>query len=143
MYIRNYAQYAAPLMEALKGKYMYEDVEVPGETTDPGGIPKKKRKRVKLTPKQAAIDWTPAMREGFQAGGKVGVGVKHQDQAVGVCRASSMNTHCTALPGPRSRALVGEHPLHERGFPETTAAQHRCETLGDLEPHRSVLHFSL
>ena len=45
MYIRNYAQHAAPLMEALKGKYMYEDVEVPGETTDPAGIPK-----------QAAID---------------------------------------------------------------------------------------
>ena len=67
MYIRNYAQHAAPLMEALKGKYMYEDVEAPGETTDPGGIPKKKRKRVKLTPKQAAIDRTPAMREGFQA----------------------------------------------------------------------------
>ena len=51
MYRRNYAQHAAPLMEALKGKYMYEDVEAPGETTDPGGIPKKKRKRVKLTPK--------------------------------------------------------------------------------------------
>ena len=67
MYIRNYAQHAAPLMEVLKGKYMYEDVEAPGETTDPGGIPKKKRKRVKLTPKQAGIDWTPAMREGFQA----------------------------------------------------------------------------
>ena len=46
---------------------MYEDVDVPGETTDPGGIPKKKCKLVKLTPKQAAIDWSPAMREGFWA----------------------------------------------------------------------------
>ena len=67
MYIRNYAQHAAPLMEALKGKYMSEDVEAPAETTDPGEIPQKKRKRVKLTPKQAAIDCTPAMREGIKA----------------------------------------------------------------------------
>ena len=61
MYIGNYAQHAEPLMEALKGKYMYEHVEVPGQTTDPGGLPKKSRKRVKLTPKQAAIDWTGAV----------------------------------------------------------------------------------
>ena len=67
MYIRNYAQHSAPLMEALKGKYINEDVEVPGETTDPGGVPKKKCKRVQLAPKQAAIDWTPAMREGLEA----------------------------------------------------------------------------
>ena len=67
MYIRNYAQHGAPLMEALTGKYMYEDVEAPGKTTDPGEIPNKKRKRVKLTPKQAAIDRTPAMQEGFLA----------------------------------------------------------------------------
>ena len=66
MYMRNYPWYAVPLIEAFQGGYIYEDVEVPAETTDPGGIPKKQPKHVKLTPKMAAMDWTPAMREGFQ-----------------------------------------------------------------------------
>ena len=63
MYIANYAKYAAPLMDALKGKYLYEDNV--STNSDCSGLPPKKRKRIRLTPIQAAIDWTPEMEEGF------------------------------------------------------------------------------
>ena len=60
MYIRNYAKYAAPLMEALKGMYQFENVHG-GPAVDGNGLPCKARKRVKLTPKQSEIKWTPEM----------------------------------------------------------------------------------
>ena len=63
MYIENYAKYTAPLLDALKGTYLYEDNV---STNSVGsGLPPKKRKHVHLTPKQAAIDWTPEMEEDF------------------------------------------------------------------------------
>ena len=65
MYIRNYAKYAAPLMEALKGMYQFEDVQG-GPAVDGNGLPCKARKRVKLTAKQSEIKWTPEMEWGFQ-----------------------------------------------------------------------------
>ena len=65
MYIRIYAKYAAPLMEALKGVYQFEDVQG-GPAVDGNGLPCKTRKRVKPTPKQSEIRWTPEMEWGFQ-----------------------------------------------------------------------------
>ena len=50
-------------MDALKGKYLYE-VNV-STNSDGSGLPPKKRKPIHLTPKQAAIDWTPEMEERF------------------------------------------------------------------------------
>ena len=49
-------------MDALKGKYLYQDNV--STNSDGSGLPPKKRKRIRLTPKQADIDWTPEMGEG-------------------------------------------------------------------------------
>ena len=55
---------AAPMMNALKGKYKYEprDPAAPRSTT---GVPQK-RKKIKLTPKEARIHWTDGMKENFE-----------------------------------------------------------------------------
>ena len=69
MYIKGYAKYAAPLMDALKGKYQFEDrvmSEVNGSGRDGNNLPLKPKKRVRLSPKQSAIDWTDDMKAGFQ-----------------------------------------------------------------------------
>ena len=66
MYVTNYAQHAASLMEFLKGKYLYEEREA-GPDVDGNGLPIKARKRVRLTPKQAEIQWNPEMVKGFEA----------------------------------------------------------------------------
>ena len=66
IYIENFAKHAQPLMEALKGKYRYEaqDPSAP-VARDATGLPNKRR-RVKLTGKEAKIEWTPEMVENFQ-----------------------------------------------------------------------------
>ena len=66
MYIKNYAQHAAPLMEALKGKLLYEEREG-GPDVDGNGLPPKARKSVRLSPKQAEIQWNSEMVKGFGA----------------------------------------------------------------------------
>ena len=63
IYIPDFAKHAAPLMEALKGKYQYEapDPNAPKNNVNLHA----KCKRVKLTPKEAKITWTQAMIDGF------------------------------------------------------------------------------
>ena len=65
VYIDKFAQIAAPLMNALKGKYQYEprDPNAPRTST---GVPQK-RKKIKLTPKEARIHWTDEMKTNFEA----------------------------------------------------------------------------
>ena len=65
VYIDKFAQMAAPLMSALKGKYQYEprDPNAPRTST---GVPQK-RKKIKLTPKEARIHWTDEMKTNFEA----------------------------------------------------------------------------
>ena len=65
VYIDKFAQMAAPLMNALKGKYQYEprDPNAPRTST---GVPQK-RKKIKLTPKEARIHWTDEMKTNFEA----------------------------------------------------------------------------
>ena len=65
MYIRNCAKYAAPLMEALKGMYRFEDVQG-GPKRDGNNLVRKTRKSVKLIPRRAEIKWTPEMEWGFR-----------------------------------------------------------------------------
>ena len=59
VYIKGFAELAAPLMNALKNKYQYEpkDPNVPETAT---GVPKK-RTKIKLSPKEAHINWTDEM----------------------------------------------------------------------------------
>ena len=52
-------------MGAVKGRYLYE-VNVSTDS-DGSGLPPQKRKRIRLTPKQAASEWTPEMEEGFNS----------------------------------------------------------------------------
>ena len=52
-------------MEALKGKYLYEEREG-GPDVHRNGLPVKARKRVRLTPKQAEIQSNPEI-EDFEA----------------------------------------------------------------------------
>ena len=66
MYIKNYAQHAAPLMEALNGKCLYEE-RGGSPDMDGNGLPVKLRKRLRLTPKQAEIQWNPEMVKGFES----------------------------------------------------------------------------
>ena len=65
VYIDKFAQKAAPLMNALKGKYQYEprDPNAPQTST---GVPQK-RKKIKLTPKEPRIHWTDEMKTNFEA----------------------------------------------------------------------------
>ena len=67
IYIKNFAKYAAPLMDSLKGKYQYEppDPQTKGQL-DGNGKPIKKKK-IRLSPKQMEIKWTPEMLAGFDA----------------------------------------------------------------------------
>ena len=65
IYIPKYVTHAAPLMDALKGKYLYEQQTGPSITKD--GMPAKKRKRVKLSAAEARIHWTEPMIRGFNA----------------------------------------------------------------------------
>ena len=68
LYIPKFAQHAAPLMEALRGKYQFEAAAVgPNGRLNPDGTPLKKRKRVKLSAKESRIVWNDAMRVGFRA----------------------------------------------------------------------------
>ena len=64
MYTTISIQHAAPLMEALKGKHLYEEGEG-GPDVVGNGLPVKARKRVRLTPKQAEIQCNPEMVKGF------------------------------------------------------------------------------
>ena len=64
MYIKGLAHHAAPLMDALKGKYQYEAPDL-NSTKNSLNMPVK-RKRVKLTPKQAEIVWPEAMIRSFK-----------------------------------------------------------------------------
>ena len=65
VYIPTFAELATPLMEALKGKYQYTPAEPTDEKTDTN-VPKK-RKRIKLTAKEARIDWSDVMAKNFTA----------------------------------------------------------------------------
>ena len=66
IYIENFAKHAQPLMETLNDKYSYEaqngSATVPRDAT---GLPEKRR-RVRLTGKEAKIERTPEMIENFQ-----------------------------------------------------------------------------
>ena len=64
VYIKGFAQLAAPLMNALKGKYQYESKD-PNEPKTATGVPKK-RKKIKLSPKEARINWTDEMKQNFE-----------------------------------------------------------------------------
>ena len=68
LYIPKFAQHAAPLNEALRGKYQFEAAAVsPNGRLNPDGTPLKKRKRVKLSAKESRILWNDAMRVGLRA----------------------------------------------------------------------------
>ena len=64
VYIKGVAAMAAPLMNALKGKYKYGP-RAPAAPRSATGVPQK-RKKFKLTPKEAHIHWTDEMKESFQ-----------------------------------------------------------------------------
>ena len=51
IYIHKYADYAAPLMEALSGKYQYEPISPDKKGTLDGNGKPVKRKKLKLPPK--------------------------------------------------------------------------------------------
>ena len=53
VHIKGFAELAAPLMNALKGKYQYEPKD-PNQPKTATGVPKK-RKMINLTPKEAHI----------------------------------------------------------------------------------------
>ena len=65
VYIPKFAELATPLMEALKGKYQYAPPDPTDEKTDTN-VPKK-RKRIKLTAKEARIDCSDVMVKKFSA----------------------------------------------------------------------------
>ena len=67
IYIHKYDDYAAPLMEALQGKYQYEPLppKLKGKL-DGNGKPVKKKK-LRLHPKQMKIEWTDRMKVAFEA----------------------------------------------------------------------------
>ena len=64
VYIDKFAQMAAPLMNALKGKYQYEP-RGPNAPRTSTGVPQK-RKKIKSTPKEALIHWTDEMNTNFE-----------------------------------------------------------------------------
>ena len=63
-YIKGFAAMAAPLMKTLKGKFKYEP-RAPAAPRTANRVPQK-RKKIKLTPKEARIHWTNEMKENFQ-----------------------------------------------------------------------------
>ena len=65
VYIPKFAELAAPLMEALKGKYQYAPADPMDGKTDTNVL--KKRKRITLTAKEAPIDWSETMTKHFYA----------------------------------------------------------------------------
>ena len=66
IYIHKYADYAAPLMDALQGKYQYEPLppELKGKL-DGNGKPVK-RKKLRPPHKQLKIEWTSCMKAAFE-----------------------------------------------------------------------------
>ena len=64
VYIPKFAEMAAPLMDTLKGKYQYAPPEAADEKTDTN-VPKK-RKRIKLSAKEAHIHWSDEMKKNFE-----------------------------------------------------------------------------
>ena len=65
IYIPEYVTHAAPLMDAVEGKYLYKQQTGPSIIND--GMPAQKRKRVKLSAAEARIHWTGPMIRGFNA----------------------------------------------------------------------------
>ena len=65
MQVKHFAQHAAPLMEALKGKYVYDEREG-GSRVDGDELPVMGRK-LHLTAKQAAIQWNAEIVKDFEA----------------------------------------------------------------------------
>ena len=64
--IHKYADYAAPLMEALCGKYQCEPIPPDKKGTLDGNGKPVKKKKVKLLPKQTKIAWNTGMIKGFE-----------------------------------------------------------------------------
>ena len=64
VYIEGFTELAAPLMNALKGKYQYEPKD-PNEPKTATRVPKK-RKKIKLSPKEARITSTDKMKQNFE-----------------------------------------------------------------------------
>ena len=64
VYIPKFAEMAAPLMDALKGKYQYAPPEAADEKTDTNVL--KKRKRIKLSANEARIHWSDEMKKSFE-----------------------------------------------------------------------------
>ena len=65
IYIKDYATHAAPLMDALKGKYQYEAPDPSSKGKLDGNGKPIKRKKVKITSKEVKKEWTEDMRKGF------------------------------------------------------------------------------
>ena len=65
VYIDKFAQMAAPLMNALRGKYQFEPRD-PNAPQTSNGVPQR-GKKIKLTPKEARIHWTNEMKTNFEA----------------------------------------------------------------------------
>ena len=64
VYMKGFAKLAAPLINALKGKYQYE-LKDPNEPKTATGVPKK-RKKIKPSTKEARITWTDEMKQDFE-----------------------------------------------------------------------------
>ena len=64
VYIPKFAEMAAPLIDALKGKYQYAPPEAADENTDTN-VPKK-HKHIKLSAKEARIHWSDEMKKIFE-----------------------------------------------------------------------------
>ena len=63
VYIHKFAQMAAPLMNALKGKYQYEPRDPNASRKSTGVL--QKRKKIRLTPREAQIHWTDEQKINF------------------------------------------------------------------------------
>ena len=66
IYMRNFATYAAPIINSSKERYQYEppDPQTKGQLYNGKPI---KKKKIRLSPKQMEIKWTPEMLAGFDA----------------------------------------------------------------------------
>ena len=60
-------EHATSLVEALRGKYLYEKPEPRGPKTKRDTGLQKKRNRIKLTAKESKVQWSEQMKRDFQA----------------------------------------------------------------------------